>query len=331
MKEVWVKADPWDQDLVTAALEAGADAVLVPADRVEAVRQLGRITTVAAGGDLQWHRDIEQVTVAAAADEDQVIRLAASGMRVLVKTPDWTIIPLENLVARTDNIWIEAASLDQARTAAGILERGVAGVILTSRDPEDIRATLSALKNEGVLLPLVPLEVVRVRALGIGDRVCVDTCSLMTSGEGCLVGNSSQGLFLMQAESLDNPYVAPRPFRVNAGPVHAYILTPGGRTRYLAELAAGDQVLGVAAGGRALPLTVGRIKIERRPLLLIEAMGPFGPVTTICQNAETIRLVQPGSEPVSVVRVQPGDQVLGLVDQAGRHFGHRVVESIVEK
>ena len=57
----------------------------------------------------------------------------------------------------------------------------------------------------------------------MGDRVCVDTCANMGLGEGMLVGNSSGGLFLVHAESLENPYVAPRPFRVNAGPVHAYI------------------------------------------------------------------------------------------------------------
>ena len=33
MKEVWVKADPWKKELVTTALEAGADAVIVPAGR----------------------------------------------------------------------------------------------------------------------------------------------------------------------------------------------------------------------------------------------------------------------------------------------------------
>ena len=67
----------------------------------------------------------------------------------------------------------------------------------------------------------------------MGDRVCVDTCTVMGTGEGCLVGNSSQALFLVHAESIENPYVSPRPFRVNAGPVHAYIMAPGGKTRYL--------------------------------------------------------------------------------------------------
>lgn len=329
--QIWVKADPWDKELVTTALETGADAVLVAPDKIDAVRRLGRIPIVAAGADLQWGRDIREVVVQSAADEEQIVQLTRSGVRVLVKTSDWTIIPLENLVARTDNLWIEAAGIEEATLAAGILERGVDGVILTGRDPAEVRATIVALKQERARLPLVPFRVNRIRTLGMGDRVCVDTCSLMGVGEGCLVGNSSHALWLMHAESIDNPYVAPRPFRVNAGPVHAYVLGPNGRTRYLAELRAGDRVLGVDFEGRTMPLWVGRVKIERRPLLLLEADGPDGPASTICQNAETIRLVRPGGEPVSVLALEPGEEVLGFTERAGRHFGHQVEETIVEK
>jgi 3-dehydroquinate synthase II len=146
-----------------------------------------------------------------------------------------------------------------------------------------------------------------------------------------LVGNSSQALFLVHSESIENPYVAPRPFRVNAGPVHAYTMVSGGKTRYLSELKAGDEVVGVNAEGRVMSLLVGRVKIERRPLLLVEATGPNGPVSTILQNAETIRLVDIEGEAVSVVKIKPGDHVLGYVEEAGRHFGHKIRETITER
>jgi 3-dehydroquinate synthase II len=165
----------------------------------------------------------------------------------------------------------------------------------------------------------------------MGDRVCIDTCTMMGRGEGALVGNSSQALFLVHAESIDNPYVAPRPFRVNAGPVHAYVMVPGGKTRYLSELKAGDEVVGVSASGQTTLLVVGRVKIERRPLLLIEAVSAMGPAATICQNAETIRLVRPDGEAISVVQLKSGDEVLGYAEEAGRHFGHKIDESIVER
>jgi len=145
------------------------------------------------------------------------------------------------------------------------------------------------------------------------------------------VGNSSQALFLIHAESIDNPYVTPRPFRVNAGAVHAYVMVSGGKTRYLAELNSGDEIIGVDAAGQTVPLVVGRVKIERRPLLLVEAASPRGQAATICQNAETIRLVQPGGEAISVVQLKPGNEVLGYVEEAGRHFGYKVDESIVER
>jgi len=87
----------------------------------------------------------------------------------------------------------------------------------------------------------------------------------------------------------------------------------------------------VNAAGEAVPLVVGRAKIERRPLLLLEAVSPRGEATTICQNAETIRLVQPGGEAISVVQLQPGNEVLGYVEEAGRHFGYKIDESIVER
>jgi 3-dehydroquinate synthase II len=146
-----------------------------------------------------------------------------------------------------------------------------------------------------------------------------------------LVGNSSAGLFLVHAESIENPYAAPRPFRVNAGAVHAYIRTQGDKTRYLSELTAGDVVSRVDARGNSRPVIVGRVKIERRPLLLITAQGAEGPLNTIVQNAETIRLVRPDGEPVSVVHLCPGDRVMAAVDRAGRHFGHRISETITER
>jgi len=48
------------------------------------------------------------------------------------------------------------------------------------------------------------------------------------------------------------------------------------------------------------------------------------------QNAETIRLTRTNGEPVSVVSLKVGDEVLCKVDQAGRHFGMRICEEIKE-
>ncbi len=330
MKEIWIKADPWEKQLVTAALESGADAVIVPDEKVGAVKELGIIATVAKKGDLRWDEDVTRIEIRSMEDEDKIITLSRT-MKVVVDTPDWAIIPLENLVARSDNIYVPVKDLKEAETALGILEKGVAGVILEDATPAQVKEIVTRLKSSRESLPLVEFTIEAVIPAAMGDRVCVDTCTMMTEGEGLLVGNSSRGLFLIHSESIENPYVSPRPFRVNAGPVHAYVMGPDGKTRYLSELKAGDQVLGVNAKGETSPLLVGRVKIEKRPLLLIEATGPNGPVNTIVQNAETIRLVDLRGEPVSVVKLHGGDKVLGYVEEAGRHFGHKINESITEK
>ena len=330
MKEVWVKVDPWKKELVTAALEAGADAVVVPPDRVKEVKELGLIRTVSETGDLQWEKDVVCVEVRSAEDEERVITLSRD-KKVVVKTEGWKIIPLENIIARASNILVEVGNLEEAKTAAGILEKGVDGLIITEQDPIRVRTIIKEIKSDSETLELAELKIDTVLNVGMGDRVCVDTCTIMKPGQGMLVGNSSQGLFLVHSESIENLYVSPRPFRVNAGSVHAYVMVPGGKTRYLSELRSGDEVVGTNARGETMVLVVGRIKIEQRPLLLIEATGPHGPVSNIVQNAETIRLVRVDGEAISVVKIRPGDRVLGYVEDAGRHFGHKIKETITER
>jgi 3-dehydroquinate synthase II len=330
MKQLWVKIDPWNKKLVTTALESGADAVWVPQGRREDVKALGIITVVAPDGDLVPGQDVQEVTIQNTADEPEVIRLARQGP-VVVRTPDWTIIPLENLVAQSANIFVEVSDLDAARTALGVLEKGVDGLLVADATPGLIKEIARLVKGVSPPVALTTARITRLKSLGMGDRVCVDTCSNMGIGEGMLVGNSSGGLFLVHAESLENPYVAPRPFRVNAGPVHAYIRVVGDKTRYLGELQAGDEVLVVNYQGHTTPAVVGRVKLERRPLMLVAAEAGGREIATILQNAETIRLTRQSGEAVSIVTLKPGDEVLVALEETGRHFGHKIQETILEK
>lgn len=55
------------------------------------------------------------------------------------------------------------------------------------------------------------------------------------------------------------------------GPVHAYVAVPGEKTSYLSELKAGREVVVVDQNGIQRTAIVGRVKIETRPLILIEA------------------------------------------------------------
>jgi 3-dehydroquinate synthase II len=330
MKQIWVKADPWDKDIAIAALESGADALVLPPGHSAEAKKYGVIRTIAADGDLKPGTDVFMVDIASKEDEQRIARLAPD-KPVMVTTRDWTIIPLENLIAQRQNIFLEVATLADARTALAILERGVDGIVINNRDEAELRKIIAALKEEGEQLCLAEAAITRVLPLTMGDRVCIDTCSSMGLGEGMLIGNSSSGMFLVHAESIENPYVAPRPFRVNAGPVHAYVRVPGGTTRYLSELKAGDPVLIVTSEGKTEQAVVGRVKIEKRPLVFIEAAVKDRVFSAILQNAETVRLTAPGGTPVSVVELSRGSKVLVLVEAAGRHFGMKVEETIEEK
>ncbi len=146
MKQLWVRVDPWDKKLVTTALESGADAVWVPPGRTEEVKALGLITVVAPDGDLVPGRDVQEVTISSTADEAEVIRLARQGP-VVVHTPDWTIIPLENLVAQSHNLFVEVKDEDAARTALGVLEKGVDGLVVVDATPAMIKKIARLVKD----------------------------------------------------------------------------------------------------------------------------------------------------------------------------------------
>jgi 3-dehydroquinate synthase II len=330
MRKIWVKVDPWDKNIVTTALEGGADGIMVPKGFSQKVKALGRITTICEDGDIIPGRDVMVYQIKSGQDEEDILRLSRE-KQVILQCQDWTIIPLENLIAKGAEVIAEVCNLQEARTAFGILEKGVRHILLNIRNSADLKKALLTLAAavEEVVLQTAKIEA--VIPVGMGDRVCVDTCSSMTSGQGMLVGNSSSALFLVHAESVANPYVSPRPFRVNAGPVHAYTRVPDGKTRYLSELLAGDPVLIVDFNGQTTIGTVGRVKIEKRPLMLVKALAGGKEITTIVQNAETIRLTSPDGQPVSIVNLNPGDPVLVAVEDAGRHFGIKIEESITEK
>ena len=330
MKTVWVKSSPWKKELVTTALESGADAVLVPKGYSSKVKKLGVIKTIALDGDLKLGKDVVEWEINGKADEEKILKLSKS-KKVIVKTKDWTIIPLENLIAQTGNLIVEVKNSKEAKTMMKILEKGVDGVLLTTKSLNEIKKTIKAVKEISESISLRTARITRIESLGMGDRVCIDTCANMSIGEGMLIGNSSSGLFLVHSESIENPYVAPRPFRVNAGPVHAYVRVAGGKTRYLSELKSGDDITIVNYKGQCQNSIVGRNKVEKRPLMLIEAECQGKIISAILQNAETIRLTQPNGKPISVVELKKGSKILAFLEEAGRHFGIKIDETITEK
>jgi 3-dehydroquinate synthase II len=331
MKKLWVNVVPYNKGLAIAALESGAEAVVLPDDQSETVRQFGKIKTVEKDGDIKPGVDVEFIDIAGKEDEDKAAAVPAEKIIVL-KMLDWTIIPIENLLARRGkNIMVQVENSEQAKLMVEILEKGVDGVLLNTTDINEIKKCAKIIHGVSENIALVTATITGIKQLGMGDRACLDTCTQMTLGEGMLVGNTAAGFFLVHSESIDNPYVASRPFRVNAGAVHAYTLAPGGKTKYLADLKAGDEVLLVDFQGKSQTAYLGRNKIEKRPVMLIEADAQGQAISLVLQNAETVRLVSPDGKAVSVTTLKPGDKVLGHIEKAGRHFGMQVDETLIER
>ncbi len=329
MRSVLFKALPFVKEEVTLALESGADGLIVPAAHAADAAKLARCKVVPA-------EEVVEITLKSREDEEEAAKALRAG-KLVVLARGWEIIPVENLLAHKEaaagqagTLALEAATPDEARLAAGILQKGVDAVVVPPSAAASLKAVVAAVTSEEAPLELVEAEITEIAPVGMGHRVCVDTLSVLGTGCGMLTGNSAAFTFLVNAETEHNEYVAARPFRVNAGAVHAYALMPGDKTSYLEELRAGTEVLIADHTGAARTAVVGRVKVEQRPMLLIKAKTKNAEGTVFLQNAETIRLVTPGGKPVSVVTLRPGDRVLCRIDVAGRHFGMRITEDITE-
>jgi 3-dehydroquinate synthase II len=261
--------------------------------------------------------------------------VATEAAYTVVIGEDWQIIPLENLIARIGEETTLVAGVqspEEARTAYETLEIGADAVLLDADDPDVIRETVEVRDAVGrETLDLQWAEVTAVEQTGSADRVCIDTGSMMDHDEGMLVGSMSRGLFFVHAETAESPYVASRPFRVNAGAVHAYVRTPGGETKYLSELQSGDEVQVVAADGSTREAIVGRAKIEQRPMFRVAAeTGDGDRIETLLQNAETIKVhTREGRR--AITDLEAGDEILVYYEETARHFGEAVDESIIEQ
>ena len=353
MKELWLEIDAsLSETQKTKLLKSAAqtcDAVLVDEKDVTKAKSSGiKAASTSEEADITVLStfDSEKVKVLKAKDRTVAVKIIIEGKKdeetaieaaelnsdyVIVGTPDWKIIPLENLIAKTrgkTKLLAEVSSTKEAKIALETLELGSDGVVLKTASLEELKQIAEFAKKEAHALELVAVEVVVMKEIGTGARSCIDTCELMKPGEGILLGCQSSGLFLVQAEVHESPYVETRPFRVNAGPLSLYALTSIGRTRYLSELKSGEEVLVVDREGKVRVTNVARSKIEWRPMLLIEAEYGGKTLKLIAQNAETIRVVTPeGSK--AVTDLKKGDKILARVEEGGRHFGTLVKEEAV--
>jgi 3-dehydroquinate synthase II len=331
LKEFILDARNVPKAVITTAIESGVDFILIKEEQANEIKKLGRVNLIIQDKEGNLSDDFVIVKIENKADEEKAANLAKSGKKVIVETTDWTIIPLENLIAQSPNIYSIVKNSEEAKTSVGILEKGVKGVVLRTTDINEVKKVAKVIKEDTEKLNFIKAKVTAIKPIGMGDRVAVDTTSLLKRGEGMLVGNSSAGMILVHGETEESEYVASRPFRVNAGAVHMYTRVPNGKTSYLSELSVGKEVMIYDFNGNGRVVYVGRAKVERRPMLLIEAEYEGKKLSAVLQNAETIRVVKPDGTPISVVDLKVGDEIVGYVEEAGRHFGMKVEETILEK
>jgi 3-dehydroquinate synthase II len=305
-------------------------------------------TSVAPVGEEEWYRrsgsrywsragqeaPVEEVTVRGPQELRAVQKRLGAGEQLAVRWKGERVIPLETLVASrggAGKLWVVAERPEEVPGLLGALEHGADTVVVELRGVPELEA-LEALLDSAWVRPLdwQSARTEAVTPVGMGDRVIVDTTSLLAPDEGLFVGSAAAFLFHVVSETRGSRYTRPRPFRVNAGAAHSYVLLANGETRYLSELEPGDAILVARPRGAVRSVRVGRLKTERRPLKMLSASTPVGRCTVFVQEAETVRLTGPDG-PVASTSLRPGMRLLGVRLPRGRHLGVVVEETIEER
>jgi len=276
------------------------------------------------------------VNISSEKEQESAISLIGSVNWILLKCDNWKMIPCENLIAAAENSGTKlAAIVENELEVPGIafaLEIGVDALVVNSDLIELAIITKSQRLENKIQEPVINHEsgsislnfgtIKEISTIGIGERVCIDTTSLLQSGEGMLCGSFSNTFTLIHAETIDSEFVPTRPFRVNAGSIHSYIKMKNNTTKYLSELKSGDEVLIVNKEGMARTTKIGRIKLEKRPLIKIQWIDENNlEGNIILQQAETVRLVENNLNPISITKLKKGMQILIHNSSQTRHLG----------
>ncbi|XP_054803143.1 uncharacterized protein LOC129306527 isoform X2 [Prosopis cineraria] len=303
-KRVWIWTK--NKQVMTAAVERGWDTFIFSPQHRHLATDWSSIAVICplfiGEGEILDGQRNRVATVFDVSTPEELERLRPEdelAENIAVNLLDWQVIPAENIIA---------AFQSSQKTVFAI-----------SNNPSEAQIFLEALEQGlgGIVLKVEDVEpLLQLK-----------------------VGSFARGLFLVHSECLESNYIASRPFRVNAGPVHAYVAVPGGKTCYLSELKAGKEVIVVNQLGQPRIAIVGRVKIETRQLILVEAKSHSDDQTIysiFLQNAETVALVGPpegnteSKTAVPVTSLKVGDEVLLRIQGGARHTGIEIQEFIVE-
>ena len=266
--------------------------------------------------------------------------LAGSVEWILLTFEDWSMIPIENVIAATESTPTKVAAQImkpvEAQGAGFALDIGVDALLCTEDCLESALIVKSVRLEESTSkgspnedneqhVDISLMTVTDIQEGHSGDRVCVDLLSMLNEGEGMLVGSTAKAFVLIHGETVASKYVPIRPFRVNAGSVDAYTYMGDGTTKYLSELTSGDEVLITRNDGTSRTATVGRMKIETRPFILLRFKDENANEGHVfIQQAETVRLVSQNGDVCSVTDLSVGDCIYGHSSTSTRHVGQSI-------
>ncbi|WP_058308820.1 3-dehydroquinate synthase II [Gracilibacillus massiliensis] len=173
-------------------------------------------------------------------------------------------------------------------------------------------------------------EIIRIESIGEGSRVCLDFVDHLEPTEGILLGNTGHGYLFVLAENRTTDTYPARPFRINSGAIHHYVVKEASKTAYLAELKPGDKITVLNANGETRQVALGRVKIEKRPLMRVVTRIANIEVSATLQEADSVHLLASNYKEKQAISLVEGDRVLVQLDQPGRHLGEKIEEEIIE-
>lgn len=287
--------------------------------------------------------DVAEVNLDDANSQQEAISLIGMVPWILVRCSDWTMIPLENLVSISrgtgTKISVAIDKIIDLNGAAFALEHGVDAILLQSSNSEMWKVAIEIASKKELIISntstSIDMDIGKIFSIdssGIGERVCVDLIERLDTGEGLVIGSNSSLLALVHGETIESQFVPSRPFRVNAGSVHSYVLMSDNSTRYLSELKAGDEVAVISSFGEIRKCIIGRLKIERRPFIIIRFKTENEEVgQVILQQAETVRLIDKFGNALSVTDLKIGDEIIIRKQNQMRHIGKALEGEMNEK
>lgn len=290
----------------------------------------------------------KKILISDSNSQNEAKKFVGSVSWIILEFEDWSMIPIENLVAASQDTPTKIAAKikhpEEAQGAGFALETGVdaliveddyelieaAFIVKSQRGEKEILTNVENSESES--LNITCHEIKSIEQGGVGERYCIDLTTLLSVGEGMLIGSSASSLALVHGETIDSEFVPKRPFRVNAGPPHSYVLMGDRTTKYISELKSNDSVLISNLNGETRIARIGRLKIEKRPFLAIYWHNIFDkPSSIFLQQAETVRLVNSSEELISITSLKVGDEILGWSGEGSRHIGESINSKVEER